>query len=104
MPVLDKSIELCEAYARAHPGEKESYVALTAAYNNAAALATYSRLSSSQQHDYWRQARDLLAQGVAAIRKVDESVAMIGANKELLDEGVASLAQAEDAIARFGGS
>jgi serine/threonine protein kinase len=68
-----------------------------------AALAGNSRLPTSRQQDYWRQARDSLAQGVAAIKKVDESVAMIGANKELLDEGIASLARAEAAIAGFAG-
>ncbi|HEY5810860.1 MAG TPA: tetratricopeptide repeat protein, partial [Povalibacter sp.] len=63
------------------------------------ALARNPRLSAADQRDYWQQARDSLRQGVEILRKVGESLALTGTDKELLDSGVAALAQAEAAIA-----
>ena len=64
-----------------------------------AALAANPRLSQEQQHEYWRQAHDSLAQGIADLRKVGESIVLMVPQQEMLDEGIASLAQAEAAIA-----
>jgi non-specific serine/threonine protein kinase/serine/threonine-protein kinase len=68
------------------------------------ALAGNPRLGVSEQRALWRKARDSLSTGVGRIRKLGESVALTGPNKELLDEGVAGLALAEAAVARFEGS
>jgi tetratricopeptide (TPR) repeat protein len=64
-------------------------------------LASAPRLSLARQLAYRRKARESLAQGVARIRKIGESVALTGPNKELLDDGVASLARAEAALEKL---
>jgi tetratricopeptide (TPR) repeat protein len=61
-------------------------------------LASAPKLSLARQLAYWHKARESLTQGVTRIRKIGESVALTGPNKELLDEGVASLARAEAAL------
>ena len=68
-----------------------------------AALAGNPRLSPAEQREYWRQARDSLATGVGIFRKVGESIALVGPDKEMLDDGIARLAQAETAIAGIEG-
>ncbi|MBC8025635.1 MAG: protein kinase, partial [Steroidobacteraceae bacterium] len=59
------------------------------------ALASDARASTERRRTYWDLARESLTEGVKRLRKVGESVALTGPNKELLDEGVASLALAE---------
>jgi tetratricopeptide (TPR) repeat protein len=65
------------------------------------ALAGKPRLSTAQQLEHWHQARGSLQKGVEILRKVGESIALAGPDKEMLDDGVAGLALAEAAIARI---
>ena len=59
------------------------------------ALASDAGANRDRRHMYWDLARELLTDGVQRLKKVGESVALTGPNKELLDDGVAALAQAE---------
>jgi tetratricopeptide (TPR) repeat protein len=62
------------------------------------ALAGAPRLSVAEQLAYWRKARESLAQGVEKLKKLGESIALAGPEKEMMDDGVAGLARAEAAI------
>jgi tetratricopeptide (TPR) repeat protein len=62
MAVLDKMIAACEAYARAHPGDAKSYIALTGAYNNAAIVFD----PEVPRADFYRRA-------IALVRKAESA-------------------------------
>ena len=65
------------------------------------ALAGTPKLSVAEQLAYWRKARESLARGIARLKKLSESIALVGPEKEMMDDGAAALARAEAAIAEL---
>jgi hypothetical protein len=63
-------------------------------------LADKAPAKSARALDYWRQARDSLASGIAGVRKFDESVKVTGDGLKTLNDGIADLQRAEAALAQ----
>jgi hypothetical protein len=66
-----------------------------------AARAEGEGLSPDRQLEYWRTARERLAQAVPALEKINAVIPLDGTGKEMFDGGVKNLAAADAAIARL---
>ncbi|MEJ0039027.1 MAG: serine/threonine-protein kinase [Gammaproteobacteria bacterium] len=60
-----------------------------------------TELAPDAQLEYWRKARDVLAQGTASLRKISAAIPLDGTGREVFDTGLANLAKADAAIARL---